>query len=157
MDGEYKIDAKVDRVTRFHARGSGEAGRGGEEEGEIPRCTKITEAVGMTARFLPVLNYWPLFGQVRKILPRTRPRDLTVGSPLPGQRIKARCTDDHRLTFALSSHFPFAAASSPALAEVTRRPRSVSVQGARNLSSAITRNTREILSLRSAHAPPHPT
>ena len=47
-----------------------------------------------------------------------RPKGFNARIPLPGQRIKARCTDDHQLTFALSSHFPFLAASSPALAVV---------------------------------------
>jgi len=81
---------------------------------------RFERTVEMTARLRGV-KLPPLFGQVRKILRDARPKGFNARIPLPGQRIKARCTDDHQLTFALSSHFPFLAASSPALAVVTWR------------------------------------
>lgn len=74
--------------------------------------------------FLPVLNYCPYLDKYERSSAdaetvrgegrgrRGEKGGFNAGIPLPGQRIKARCTDDHQLTFALSSHFPFLAASS---------------------------------------------
>lgn len=68
-----------------------------------------------------VLNYRPYLDKYERSSADARLKGFNARIPLPGQRIKARCTDDHQLTFALSSHFPFLAASSPALAVVTWR------------------------------------